>query len=120
MALRGRKRIRKSDPVNYCGLPKVDRLKGAQHFRKLFAEGKRFRRGSLTIIFLPSDEQLAGFVASKQIGGAVKRNKVKRILREAYRMNRTSFEGLKVILYAHCPLSFDETIAVFRQFEEGR
>jgi ribonuclease P protein component len=63
---------------------------------------------------------LAGFVASRQIGGAVKRNKIKRILREAYRMNRVSFEGLKVIFHAHGPLSFDEAVTAFRQFTEGR
>jgi ribonuclease P protein component len=73
----------------------------------------------LTIIFLPSDEHSAGFVASKQIGGAVKRNKVKRILREAYRMNRTCFKGLKVVLYAHGSLSYGEALAAFKHFREG-
>lgn len=120
MALRRRKRSKNSNLVKYCGLPKAERLQNKQHFRALFSEGKRFRRGNLTIIYVPSDEQLVGFVASKRNGGAVKRNRVKRILREAYRMNRMIFKGLKVILYAHGPLSLDEASALIRQFKEGQ
>ena len=119
MALRRRKRSKNGNLVKHCGLPKAERLQ-KKHFRTLFSEGKRFRRGSLTIICVPSDEQLVGFVASKRIGGAVKRNRVKRILREAYRMNRMIFKGLKVILYAHGPLSLDEASVLIRQFKEGQ
>lgn len=119
MALRRRKRSKHNNLAKYCGLPKTERLQ-KRHFHTLFSEGKRFRRGNLTIMYVPSDEQLVGFVASKRIGGAVKRNRVKRILREAYRMNRMTFKGLKVILYAHGPLSLDEAGILIRRFGEGQ
>ncbi len=105
--------------VKKYGLSKVERLKDKQVIRNLLSTGRRFRRRSLSIIYLPSEEQAAGFVASKRIGGVVKRNRVKRILREAYRVNKDTFKGLKVLLYAHGPLKFDEVVDIFSKFQEG-
>ncbi len=42
-----------------------------------------------------------GVVASRRVGGAVQRNRAKRLLREAWRLNRNRFEGgVDVILSA--------------------
>jgi ribonuclease P protein component len=100
--------------------PKSERLKGKQVFRTLFSRGKRLRHGNLTVIYLPAERPSAGFIASKHIGGAVKRNRIKRILREAYRMNRNLFARYTVVFYARGPLEHDEIIAAFVKFGETR
>jgi ribonuclease P protein component len=102
------------------GLTKAERLKNKQEIKELFARGKRFYAHNLAIIYLPSENRVVGFVASKRIGGAVKRNRVKRVLREAYQMNKGIFKGLKVIFYAHSSLELSEVINIFRQFQGGR
>jgi ribonuclease P protein component len=108
------------DRRNRTTLPKNERLKGKQVFAAVFSRGKRISRGNLTIVYLPAEQPSAGFIASKHIGGAVKRNRVKRILREAYRMNKDLFTGLIVVLYARGPLERDDVIAAFKKFMEER
>ena len=61
------------------------RLKKEKDFSKVFKEGKRLFSESLTLIYLPSDELKAGFAVSKKHGGSVKRNRIKRLLRESFR-----------------------------------
>ncbi len=101
---------------NRTTFPKSERLKGKQVFRTLFSRGKRFAYGNLTVIYLPAERPSAGFIASKHIGGAVKRNRVKRILREAYRMNRNLFTRFTVVFHARGPLERDDVIAAFVKF----
>ena len=100
--------------------PKSERLKGKQVFRAVFSRGKRFTYGDLTVIYLPAEQPSAGFIASKHIGGAVKRNRVKRILREAYRMNKDKFTGLSVVFYVRGQLEHRDIVALFSTFKEER
>ena len=120
MALRSGNCNKSSNSVREHGLPKTERLKGKQVMRELFSTGKRFHQGDMTIIYLLSDEQAVSFVASKKIGGAIKRNKSRRILREAYRMNKEIFRGLKVVFYVQRPLKLREVIHIIKKFGEGR
>jgi ribonuclease P protein component len=61
------------------------RLKKEKDFNQVFANGKRLYSSSLTVIYLPSSELKAGFAVGKKHGGSVKRNRVKRLLRESFR-----------------------------------
>lgn len=63
---------------------------------------------------------MAGFFASKRIGGVVIRNRTKRTLREAYRMHKDIFKGLRVIFYAHGYLRPKNVVDIFYAFQEGR
>ncbi len=54
----------------------------------MLAEGKRQRLGKLcTILSLPNglDRKRLGIIASKKVGNAVARNRVKRVIREIFR-----------------------------------
>jgi ribonuclease P protein component len=53
----------------------------------------------------PDGPGRVGFSVSKRLGGAVDRNRVKRALREAYRLNEGRFvKGLDYVLVARPPL----------------
>ena len=61
------------------------RLKKEKDFNKVFSKGKRLFSHSLTLIYLEESELKAGFAVSKKHGGSVRRNRIKRILRESFR-----------------------------------
>ncbi len=61
------------------------RLKKEKDFKTVFNKGKRLFSNSITVICLPSKELKAGFAVSKKHGGSVKRNRIKRLLRESFR-----------------------------------
>ena len=68
------------------------RIKKNADFQKLFNRGKRVFSPTLTLIYFPSNEPRMGVAVSKKHGKAVKRNRVKRLVREAFRQNVTLFE----------------------------
>ena len=61
------------------------RLKKEKDFNAVFKQGKRIFSKNLTLIYLEKEELKAGFAVSKKHGGSVKRNKIKRYLRESFR-----------------------------------
>ena len=77
-------------------LPRSAILRGRDTFASVFEQGQSTRSGRLIVKFLvaPSSERsvVAGFVLRRGSGNAVRRNRVKRLLREAYRLERRAFE----------------------------
>ena len=61
------------------------RLKKEKDFNLVFKKGKRLYSENLTVIYFPSKEIKAGFAVSKKLGKSVKRNRIKRLLRESFR-----------------------------------
>lgn len=61
------------------------RLKKEKDFNLVFKKGKRLFSHSLSLVYLPAEELKAGFAVSKKHGGSVKRNRIKRLLRESFR-----------------------------------
>ncbi len=61
------------------------RLKKEKDFELVFRKGKKLFSSCLTLVFLPANELKAGFAVSKKHGGSVKRNRIKRLLRESFR-----------------------------------
>jgi ribonuclease P protein component len=69
-------------------LPKKNRLKKKKDFERVFRGGKSFKKGFLVLRLKKNDLKINrfGFVVSKKISKkAVKRNQIKRRLREAVR-----------------------------------
>lgn len=61
------------------------RLKTQKDFSLVFKKGKRIFSSSLTLVYLSADALKVGYAVSKRHGGSVKRNRIKRLLREAFR-----------------------------------
>ena len=62
------------------------RLKKEKDFQKVFHKGKRLFSPSLTMIYFPSDKLKMGISIGKKHGKSVQRNRIKRLLREAFRL----------------------------------
>ena len=78
--------VRSSPPQ---GFPRHERLTTSAEFQALFQGGKRIDRRSLIVLWRDGGEsRRAGFAVSRQVRGAVRRNRARRRLREAYRRVR--------------------------------
>ena len=67
--------------------PSDRRLRQGWQFRDVYQSGKSFHGSLMTLVSLakPDEHGRFAFVASRKVGGAVQRNRAKRLLREAYR-----------------------------------
>lgn len=63
-----------------------NRLKKNTEFQKMFARGKKSFSPSLLMIYMPAEKISLGICVSKKHGKSVQRNRIKRLLREAFRM----------------------------------
>lgn len=68
-------------------LPPARRIRRRGEFQRVFDVGRRAHGRYLTIIAAPapSPDSRIGIVASKKLGGAVVRNRAKRLIREVFR-----------------------------------
>ena len=69
------------------------RLKKQSDFQKLFQKGKRAFAPSLTVIYRPAEKMTMGVSVGKKHGKAVQRNRIKRLLREAFRLAQAQMQG---------------------------
>ena len=75
------------------------RLKKNNEFQRLFTRGKKCFSPALIILYMPSDRMRLGVCVSKKHGKSVRRNRIKRLLREAFRKVCPLFpRGYSVIL----------------------
>jgi len=76
-------------------------LTSSAEFQALFKQGRRIDRPSLIVLWGMGRTRRAGFAVSRQIRGAVNRNRARRRLREAYRAARDAApERVEVIVIA--------------------
>ncbi len=77
-----------SEPEKTYRFTKAMRLRGRNAFAPVFDARVRQFAGPLTFYGVPNElnHPRFGISVSKRVGGAVKRNRVKRLLREAFRL----------------------------------
>jgi ribonuclease P protein component len=76
--------------------PKHQKLKSRKDIKALFEEGKIVTKYPVKLLWLPLSQQdtRAGFaVAKRNFKSAVTRNKIKRLMREAYRLQKQEIQG---------------------------
>lgn len=69
---------------------KAEHLTRKKEFERVFNEGKVLKNDKIVFYVTPNDIQYSrlGLVVSKKVGNSPRRNRAKRLLREAYRLNK--------------------------------
>jgi ribonuclease P protein component len=80
------------------------RLSSPNAFRSVFANGRSYARGVVVVYVAKRSEggqPRVGYVVSRKVGSAVARNRAKRLLREAVRLEGGGIpEGLDLVVVA--------------------
>ena len=75
------------------GLQRADRLSKRYEFRRVQLSGRRIHTPHFLIVVQPNSHENTrlGITVTKKVGNAVQRNRIKRVVREVFRRNRSLF-----------------------------
>lgn len=105
-------------------LPKSHILRGRRNFDRLFENSQRISSSSInlryTIYENPTEGFLVGFISKKKLGNAVKRTRIRRLMREAYRLNQDIIRDIcqQNSFGIHFVLMAKSTHATFEQIQK--
>lgn len=100
-------------PARRHTLPRSRRLSGRLAFRRVFDEGAKATRGPITAYLLANGLNFSrlGLTVPRHVGTAVRRNRIKRLLREAFRHLQHDFAvgcDFVIVVRKHNPLPLAE------------
>jgi len=86
-------------------LPKTALLRKGREFDKVYKRGKRYSGNGFSLIFIPNELGFnrIGISIHRKLKGAVKRNRIKRIIRESFRLERLLYPECADIVFAVRP-----------------
>ena len=101
-----------SEPRHPLKFPKTVRVRSRLDFAAVYEQGVRMSDGCLSLTVLPNDRSTSrlGLAVSKRYGNAVRRNWLKRRLREVFRQSRADLPAsLDIIVQprANTPVKLD-------------
>jgi ribonuclease P protein component len=94
-------------------LPRDARLRGRGAFSRVYDQKVRESRGPVTVYAAPNELEYSrlGLSLSRKVGTAVRRNRIKRLLREAFRLLRHDLPrgyDLLIVVRPHEPMILAE------------
>lgn len=104
------------------GFNKQLRLNQAAEFRQLFRAGKKLNTHYFAIYHYPNQlthPRVGLVVAKKAVRSAVKRNQIKRITRESFRLQQEKLVGLDVMIVAYRGIADINKAALRTELERG-
>ena len=110
----------RSDPTRPDqSFPRSCRLTSRRQFISVYEKGRRVSSSSFVLFGLPNTqgECRLGITVTRKIGGAVRRNRIKRVLRDIFRRNRFELSPpLDLVVNARPPIVGAESAALEREF----
>lgn len=105
-------------------LPKSHRLRKPGEFRAVYDLNTRKRVGPFTVLGRANGltHPRLGLSVGRRVGHAVRRHRVKRLLREAFRLEQHDLPAgvdLVVVAYAHDAIELDEVRRLLRRGAES-
>ena len=90
------------NPNGTARFTKAARLRHRQDFLRAQAQGKRLhtRHFGVTLAPMAAGHPRLGLVATRRMGKAVRRNRVKRLLREFFRRHQTGLPAFDLVIMA--------------------
>lgn len=97
---------------NSFSFNKEEKIIGDNRINNLFKNGKSFLSFPLRVVYLKTDYSLQSSISvlisvpKKRIKNAVKRNRIKRQVREAYRLNKQYLNSITEKIGCHLDIAF--------------
>lgn len=115
-----------ADPQRYT-FKQYERVTGVHRIDALFNSGKSFVAYPFRVVYCPAEHNEVALsvlisVPKKKFKGAVRRNRVKRLFREAYRLNKHLLSEAESPLTATYDMAFiyiSDKVATFQEVEKG-
>ena len=107
------------------GFTKLDRILKGSEFEVVYKKGKRLFSKHFSVTFLGTQRKRIGFSISAKVGGAVVRNRIRRVIRDLFRREPSHFpQGDCVIWVKPSSATLDnrkireEIISLAKKFNE--
>ena len=114
---------RSSFIIHHSSFPRSHRLTGKLQFAAVYDAKVKTTRGPLVMYSLPNElgHLRMGISISRRVGTAPRRNRIKRLLREAFRLHKADFPcgyDLVMVVRPHVPVALAEYQKLFAQLLE--